>query len=132
MIALASLTQQGNPFTKSLPTLAAVSSRWLKEYLRRMERGIISSKPTGEALDVGLFSMELAADIKDYDEAKSLDKVMEKLGEDAIEDVQAYVTVIAGIAKALATGAALGMILFVYAGIVFLVLSLSTPGALPL
>jgi len=125
MIALASLTNQGVPFTKSLPVMASVASPWLRDHLARALAAIKASVPTGKALDTGLFEKELAADLQDYDEAQALDGVMKEIGEDVIQDVQEQVEAIFGMAKGVAMVVAMLSILLIYGGIGLLVFSMA-------
>lgn len=125
MIALSSLTQQGVPFTKSLPIMASVSNPWLKDHLYRALNAIRASVPTGKALDTGLFEKDLAADLQDYDQAQSLEAVMEQIGQDVIVDVQERVEAIFGFMKGMAMMIAMLSILLIYGGIGLLVFSIA-------
>ncbi len=126
MIALSAMTQQAVPFTKSIPLLGEVASPWLRWHLRKIESNLQQAMKTGEAMDTGLFEAELAADLRDYDEAQALVKVMPKLGEDAINNVRESVQSIAALARILGIMFALGLILFIYGAIAMLVIGLAT------
>lgn len=126
MIALSAMTQQAVPFTKSIPLLGAVASPWLRAHLRKIESNLQQAMKTGEAMDTGLFDSELAADLRDYDEAQALVKVMPKLGEDAINNVRVNVQSLAALARILGIMFALGLILFIYAAIAMLVIGLAS------
>lgn len=79
LITLAALTRSGIAPADAMARIAAFSTPYMRDHLRRMLNNM-HTKPEGEAIDTGLLPRDIADDIADFGEANGFNKAIDEMG----------------------------------------------------
>ena len=123
LIALGSLVAAGRPVEATLEQFSLMATPWLKAHLEKMRAALNAGERPGRALRTGLLYRETEGDIEDYDAANSFDSALAAMGTETIEDGIERITSAAGVLRILMMFLAAGLLLFIYASAIFLVLT---------
>lgn len=99
MMALASLLRSGISIDEALRYIKKNSSPWLRSHISIMQKKLNMGSKYGAALDTGMLSEDVAAQIKIYEKIARFDKAILSIGERSIKKGIQRIQKQAGVAK---------------------------------
>lgn len=86
MISVASMMKSGTPIVNSISELRDMSSPYVGNHLTNMLNKLDAGRPIGKSLNGGFLDKETGVDVEIYGELSNLQKSMERIGRDSIEN----------------------------------------------
>lgn len=125
LIALSALMKAGRPFEDAVHSISAIASPWLKRHMVEIADRAGDGRVLSEALNTGLLPADVVDDIEEYCQVGSFDAAIGSIGEYIVDDAIERLTASAMVIRILLMFAVAGGIVLVYAGMVFLVMTIA-------
>lgn len=125
LIAIAAMTAASQSLEDAVGDMLASAGPWLRRHLHRIRIGLREGWEPPRALDTGLFDRELIGRFDDYQSAGALLGVLARIGERAVRDANCRIAAQAAVLRNLLFFLVGGLLLWTYAGVVFVLIDLS-------